>query len=102
MFGCALQTHTCACVLSSHYVVQTLEALSDDPLPCPRSYFAYLSILHLYETLGFWRAGAELRKIHFAEEWNELHHLQIMESLGGDQVGPRVCVCVCEGALPPG
>ncbi|KAL6765909.1 plastid terminal oxidase [Haematococcus lacustris] len=48
-------------------------------------YFAYISILHLYESLGFWRAGAELRKIHFAEEWNELHHLQIMESLGGDQ-----------------
>ncbi|KAG1670419.1 hypothetical protein FOA52_010154 [Chlamydomonas sp. UWO 241] len=48
-------------------------------------YFAYISILHLYESLGFWRAGAELRKIHFAEEWNEMHHLQIMESLGGDQ-----------------
>lgn len=31
-------------------------------------------------------AGAELRKIHFAEEWNEMHHLQIMESLGGDRV----------------
>lgn len=26
---------------------------------------------------GWWRAGAELRKIHFAEEWNELHHLQV-------------------------
>ena len=26
-----------------------------------------------------------LLQIHFAEEWNELHHLQIMESLGGDQ-----------------
>lgn len=37
-------------------------------------YFAYISILHLYESFGFWRAGAELRKIHFAEEWNELHH----------------------------
>lgn len=40
-------------------------------------YFAFISILHLYESLGFWRAGAELRKIHFAEEWNELHHLQV-------------------------
>eukprot|EP00879_Flechtneria_rotunda_P021135 GHRR01022266.1.p1 GENE.GHRR01022266.1~~GHRR01022266.1.p1 ORF type:complete len:381 (+),score=127.88 GHRR01022266.1:464-1606(+) len=49
-------------------------------------YFAYISILHLYESVGFWRAGAELRKVHFAEEWNELHHLQIMESLGGDQL----------------
>ena len=25
-------------------------------------------------------------QVHFAEEWNELHHLQIMESLGGDQM----------------
>lgn len=37
-------------------------------------YMAYISILHLYETIGFWRAGAELRKVHFAEEWNEMHH----------------------------
>lgn len=49
-------------------------------------YFSYISMLHLYESLGWWRAGAELRKVHFAEEWNELHHLQIMESLGGDQL----------------
>jgi len=49
-------------------------------------YFSYLSMLHLYETLGWWRAGAELRKVHFAEEWNEMHHLQIMESLGGDEL----------------
>ena len=25
-------------------------------------------------------------QVHFAEEYNELHHLQIMESLGGDQL----------------
>ncbi|KXZ53636.1 hypothetical protein GPECTOR_6g553 [Gonium pectorale] len=49
-------------------------------------YFSYITMLHLYESFGWWRAGAELRKIHFAEEWNELHHLQIMESLGGDQL----------------
>uniref|UniRef100_A0A0G4IE86 Ubiquinol oxidase n=1 Tax=Chromera velia CCMP2878 TaxID=1169474 RepID=A0A0G4IE86_9ALVE len=48
-------------------------------------YFAYTSVLHLYESLGWWRAGAELRKLHNAEEWNELHHLLIMESLGGDK-----------------
>ena len=24
-------------------------------------------------------------QVHFAEEWNEAHHLLIMESLGGDQ-----------------
>jgi len=46
-------------------------------------YFAYSSCLHLYETLGWWRT-AELRKIHFAEEWNEMHHLLIMETLGGN------------------
>lgn len=45
-------------------------------------YFSYLSVLHLYETLGWWRKSDWL-KIHFAESWNELHHLLIMESLGG-------------------
>ncbi|GMH39800.1 hypothetical protein BSKO_07698 [Bryopsis sp. KO-2023] len=49
-------------------------------------YFSFISMLHLYESLGWWRAGADVRKIHFAEEWNELHHLQIMEALGGDQL----------------
>ncbi|XP_002984492.2 uncharacterized protein LOC9644228 [Selaginella moellendorffii] len=47
-------------------------------------YFSYISMLHLYETLGWWRVGADVRKVHFAEEWNEMHHLKIMESLGGD------------------
>ncbi len=30
-------------------------------------YFSYISCLHLYESLGWWRAAAELRKVHFAE-----------------------------------
>lgn len=47
-------------------------------------YFSYLSVLHLYETLGIWRK-ADWLKVHFAESWNELHHLLIMESLGGNQ-----------------
>lgn len=47
-------------------------------------YFSYVSVLHLYETLGLWRK-ADLLKVHFAETWNELHHLLIMESLGGDR-----------------
>jgi len=48
-------------------------------------YFSYNSMLTLYELLGWWRRSSELRKIHFAEEWNEFHHLLIMESLGGDR-----------------
>jgi ubiquinol oxidase len=48
-------------------------------------YFAYVSVLHLYESLG-WLRAASMRKVHNAEEWNELHHLLIMESLGGDRV----------------
>ena len=97
-------------------------------------YFSYISMLHLYESLGWWRAGAELRKVcagaasgrcdgvrrqgldpgaalappllqvHFAEEWNEMHHLQIMESLGGDQVGRGARGSggeVCAALAPP-
>lgn len=30
-------------------------------------YFSYLSMLFLFETLGWWSGGAEVRKIHFAE-----------------------------------
>jgi len=45
-------------------------------------YFSYLSVLHLMETLGQWRR-AELLRVHFAESWNELHHLLICEELGG-------------------
>jgi ubiquinol oxidase len=47
-------------------------------------YFAYLSVLHFYETLGYWRKSDWL-KVHFSETWNELHHLLIMESLGGNE-----------------
>jgi len=48
-------------------------------------YFSYIAMLHLYETLGFWRRSKDVKRVHFAEEWNEFHHLLIMESLGGDQ-----------------
>lgn len=48
-------------------------------------YFSYITMLHLYETLGFWRRSSDVKRVHFAEEWNEFHHLLIMESLGGDQ-----------------
>jgi hypothetical protein len=63
-------------------------------------YFAFISILHMYESLGFWRAAAELRKIHFAEEWNELHHLQVRGAgaAGGPPAGtlPRTCRCAAQ------
>jgi hypothetical protein len=48
-------------------------------------YFSYITMLHLYETLGFWRRSADMKRVHFAEELNEFRHLLIMESLGGDQ-----------------
>ena len=47
-------------------------------------YFSYVTILHLYETLGWWELDGELKKNHYEEEINETHHLRIMESLGGD------------------
>jgi len=48
-------------------------------------YFSYITMLHLYETVGFWRRSSNVKRVHFAEEWNEYHHLLVMESLGGDQ-----------------
>lgn len=48
-------------------------------------YFSYITMLHTYETLGWWRRNTEQKRIHFAEEMNELNHLLIMEYLGGDQ-----------------
>jgi len=46
-------------------------------------YFSYVSVLHLYESFGWWRTP-QLRELHNAEEDNELHHMLIMESLGGN------------------
>jgi hypothetical protein len=48
-------------------------------------YFSYITMLHTYETLGWWRRSANAKRVHFAEELNEYHHLLIWESLGGDQ-----------------
>ncbi|XP_050369803.1 ubiquinol oxidase 4, chloroplastic/chromoplastic [Argentina anserina] len=46
-------------------------------------YFAFMSVLHMYESFGWWRRRDYL-KVHFAESWNEMHHLLIMEELGGN------------------
>lgn len=47
-------------------------------------YFSFVSILHLYETVGLWRR-ADYIETHFAQTMNEYHHLLIMEDLGGDK-----------------
>mmetsp|Transcript_9216 Transcript_9216/g.26325 ORF Transcript_9216/g.26325 Transcript_9216/m.26325 type:complete len:350 (-) Transcript_9216:5467-6516(-) len=47
-------------------------------------YFAYLSVMHLRETFGERDLGDKMRT-HYAEADNELHHLLIMESLGGNK-----------------
>eukprot|EP00971_Amphidinium_carterae_P331399 6464922-Amphidinium_carterae.1 len=76
-------------------------------------YFSYITVLHLYESLGWWRTP-QLRAVHNAEdpyntssnhdhssvpfsradlqEDNELHHLLIMEALGG---GCQWCIDAC-------
>ena len=48
-------------------------------------YFSYITLIHTYETLGWWRRSTVVKRVHFAEEINEYHHLLIMESLGGNQ-----------------
>lgn len=47
-------------------------------------YFSYVAILHMYETLGWWELDSNLKRNHYYEEENEMHHLKIMESLGGN------------------
>jgi ubiquinol oxidase len=48
-------------------------------------YFAYLSVMHLRETFGERSPElSERMRTHYAEADNELHHLLIMESLGGN------------------
>jgi len=48
-------------------------------------YFAYLSVMHLRETFGSRDPGdGERMRTHYAEADNELHHLLIMEELGGN------------------
>lgn len=47
-------------------------------------YFSYVAILHMYETLGWWELDSKLKRKHYLEEENEVHHLKIMESLGGN------------------
>lgn len=37
-------------------------------------YFSYIGMLHFYETLGFWRRSADVKRIHFAEEMNEYRY----------------------------
>ena len=58
-------------------------------------YFSYMAMLHLYETLGWWRTGAATKRVHFAEEWNEFHHLLIMEALGGNERWVRPSLTRC-------
>ncbi|KAJ0082540.1 hypothetical protein Patl1_09834 [Pistacia atlantica] len=54
-------------------------------------YFAFISVLHLYESFGWWRQ-ADYLKVHFAESWNEMHHLLIMEAACGFLQNPHsVC-----------
>ena len=48
-------------------------------------YFSYVSVIHLYETLGLWSLDSDLKALHLYEEANECFHLQIMESIGGGQ-----------------
>ena len=48
-------------------------------------YFAYVSVLHLRETFGHRDDDHVARiRVHFAEADNELHHLLMMEALGGN------------------
>ena len=45
-------------------------------------YFAYIMMLHLYETSGFWQKLTDVKRIHFATEWNKCERWKVVtESL---------------------
>lgn len=46
-------------------------------------YFSYVSVLHFYETMGWWSIDDTLREEHNKEDMVEGKHLMIMEALGG-------------------
>jgi ubiquinol oxidase len=48
-------------------------------------YFSWMSVLHLYQSLGMWERYDWLTT-HYAESYNEEHHLRIFEELGGNKV----------------
>ena len=48
-------------------------------------YFAFISVLHLRESLGLrGQVHTDLMKEHFAQTLNETEHLEYMESRGGN------------------
>jgi hypothetical protein len=98
-------THYCLCSIPfllrfhSHRILLTSSLSIHMTFPIFNSndtarvpYFAYLSVLHLRETFGQrttdgTATGEEMSdrmRTHYAEADNELHHLLIMESLGGN------------------
>ena len=47
-------------------------------------YFAYISMLHLYESLGWWRAGAELRRVSLSI-WKQFESRKSVNSVSDDE-----------------
>ena len=71
-----LSKHSIEQCASRFYVLETVARVP---------YFGYLSVMHLKETFGNRAVGDKDRmRTHYAEADNELHHLLIMESLGGN------------------
>lgn len=71
-----LKAHPMDQIAARFYVLETVARVP---------YFAYLSVMHLRETFGEREPGdSERMRTHYAEADNELHHLLIMESLGGN------------------
>lgn len=49
-------------------------------------YFAFLSVLHLRESLGLRGSDhLDLMRLHFEQTVNETEHLEYMESMGGNE-----------------
>ena len=57
-------------------------------------YFSYITMIHTYETLGWWRRSTDAKKVHFAEELNEFNHLQVCRDMAISLYSSYISQCL--------
>jgi hypothetical protein len=81
--------------------IAALTAWSRDHLLNAHVMSCLLAVQHLYESFGFWRAGAELRKIHFAEVSEQCccWHAWSLAGHTSNRLVLTVCLVLCRSGM---